>query len=150
VLYVDLDRFKPINDTHGHDAGDLVLKEVAAELQQATRADDLVGRLGGEEFAVLLPSTHAAEAAEIAERVRGRIAGLRVTVPGNHGLSAVIDKLTCSVGVATFPDAADTLHLLVKAADQAQYAAKRGGRNQIVIAPTAEVMILTGDDTNHE
>ncbi|MFK4087223.1 diguanylate cyclase [Kribbella sp. NPDC020789] len=150
VLYVDLDHFKPINDTHGHDAGDLVLKEVAAELQQATRADDLVGRLGGEEFAVLLPSTNPAESAEIAERVRSRIAGLRVTVPGNHEQSAVIDNLTCSIGVATFPDAADTLQLLVKAADEAQYAAKAAGRDQIIIAPTAEPLILTGDDANQD
>ncbi len=150
VLYVDLDRFKPINDTYGHDAGDLVLKRVALEIEEATRADDLVGRLGGEEFAVLLPSTTPADAAEIAERVRGRIAGLRVTVPGDHGQSAVIDQLTCSVGVATFPDAADTLQLLVKAADQAQYAAKRGGRNRIVIAPSAESTILTAEDACHE
>jgi len=137
VLYVDLDYFKPINDTHGHDAGDQVLQAVAAELQQDTRADDLVGRLGGEEFAVLLPSTNPADAAEIAERIRHRIAGLRVTVTSKLGHTAVIDTLTCSVGVATFPDAADTLRLLVKAADEAQYMAKSAGRNQIATAPIA-------------
>jgi diguanylate cyclase (GGDEF)-like protein len=137
VLYVDLDHFKPINDTHGHDAGDQVLQAVAAELQQDTRADDLVGRLGGEEFAVLLPSTNPADAAEIAERIRRRVAGLRVTVHSKRGQTAVIDNLTCSVGVATFPDAADTLQLLVKAADEAQYAAKDAGRNQIASAPIA-------------
>ncbi|MFI5736144.1 diguanylate cyclase [Kribbella sp. NPDC051587] len=148
VLYVDLDFFKPINDTHGHDAGDKVLQTVAAELQQvlqavaaelqrATRSDDLVGRLGGEEFAVLLPSTSPADAAEIAERIRRRVEGLSVRVNSKAGQSAVIDNLTCSVGVATFPDAASTLELLVQAADEAQYAAKDAGRNRIVVAPTA-------------
>lgn len=137
VLYVDLDYFKPINDVHGHDAGDQVLQEVAAELQRATRADDIVGRLGGEEFAILLPSTNPADAAKLAERVRRRIASLCITVPGENGQGAVIDNLTCSVGVATFPDAADTLQLLVKAADKAQYAAKAAGRNRVRRAPDA-------------
>ncbi|MFB6724855.1 diguanylate cyclase [Kribbella sp. NPDC056345] len=138
VLYVDLDYFKPINDSHGHDAGDQVLKAVAAELQQDTRSDDLVGRLGGEEFAVLLPSTKPADAAEIAERIRRRIAGLRVTVHSKGGHNRVIDNLTCSVGVATFPDAADTLQLLVKAADEAQYTAKAAGRNRVVVASNGD------------
>ncbi|WP_020385194.1 sensor domain-containing diguanylate cyclase [Kribbella catacumbae] len=148
LLYVDLDYFKPINDTHGHDAGDKVLQTVAAELQQvlqavatelqrATRADDLVGRLGGEEFAVLLPSTSPVDAAEIAERIRRRIEGLSVRVNSQAGQTEVIDNLTCSVGVATFPDAASTLQLLVEAADKAQYAAKDAGRNRIVVAPAS-------------
>lgn len=134
VLYLDLDHFKTINDTYGHLAGDQVLKAVANELKHEVRTDDLVGRLGGEEFAVLLPKTSADEITQTAERIRRRIAALVMTVTTDRG-PATVDSLTCSIGTATHPTAGNTLNDLLLAADTATYAAKRAGRNQVVTAP---------------
>ncbi|MFK4086641.1 diguanylate cyclase [Kribbella sp. NPDC020789] len=134
VLYLDLDHFKTINDTHGHLAGDQVLKAVAAELKHAVRTDDLVGRLGGEEFAVLLPGTTTADAAQTAERIRRRINTLITTVTTAQGQTTVTD-LTCSIGVATYPAAGPSLDAMLLAADTATYAAKNAGRNRVITAP---------------
>jgi diguanylate cyclase (GGDEF)-like protein len=134
VLYLDLDHFKSINDTYGHLAGDQVLKAVAEELDREVRTDDLVGRLGGEEFAILLPKTTTDETAQAAERIRRRIAGLVVSVTTERG-PATVDNLTCSIGIATYPAAGRTLDELLLAADTATYAAKSAGRNQVVTAP---------------
>ncbi|WP_185447150.1 GGDEF domain-containing protein [Kribbella qitaiheensis] len=134
VLYLDLDHFKAINDTHGHLAGDQVLKAVAAELKHDVRTGDLVGRLGGEEFAILLPNASPDETTNAAERIRRRIAGLVITVTTQRG-PATVDGLTCSIGAATYPTAGHTLDGLLLAADTATYTAKSSGRNRVITAP---------------
>ncbi|WP_405056847.1 GGDEF domain-containing protein [Kribbella sp. NBC_01505] len=133
MLYLDLDHFKDVNDAYGHAAGDTVLKTIAVELRRELRGDDLVGRLGGEEFAVLLPNTTAADTTATAERIRRRIAALTVEVTASTGL-ATIDGLSCSIGVATYPDTGQTVADLSRAADTAMYAAKNAGRDRVVTA----------------
>jgi diguanylate cyclase (GGDEF)-like protein len=134
VLMIDLDRFKSINDTHGHLAGDQVLKAVANALRAEVRDYDLVGRFGGEEFVVLLPGVDSVEVGYAAERLRQRVAGLTVTVDGDQGRTT-LGGLTCSVGAAVYPEAAGTLEGLLLAADSATYTAKDAGRNAVRIAP---------------
>jgi diguanylate cyclase (GGDEF)-like protein len=137
VLYLDLDHFKAVNDTYGHLAGDQALLAVAEELRHEIRGNDLVGRLGGEEFAILLPQTSAADTALAAERIRRRIASLSVTISTNDG-SVVCDTLTCSIGAATYPASGAGLDELQMAADLAMYQAKDAGRNQVVSAPVGD------------
>ncbi|MGW5193126.1 diguanylate cyclase [Kribbella sp. NPDC004138] len=134
VLYLDLDHFKAINDTFGHMAGDEALKAVAAELRQEVRDNDLVGRLGGEEFVILLPQTSAADTALAAERIRRRVAGLAVTIPTPNG-PVLCETITCSIGAATYPESGSSLDELQMAADLAMYQAKDAGRNCVVSAP---------------
>lgn len=139
VLYLDLDHFKAVNDTYGHLAGDQALKAVASELRHELRADDLVGRLGGEEFAVLLPNTTPEATSAAAERIRRRIESLIVDVTTDRG-PATVDGLTCSVGAATYPDAGRALDELLLAADTATYTAKKAGRNRVITAPASGEM----------
>ena len=121
VVVVDLDHFKFLNDTRGHPYGDQVLREVAAKLREAVRgAQDLVGRLGGEEFGILLADVDAEEAFRVAERARGLIRGLPI-----DGFS-----LDCSAGVAAWPTDTDSPARLLDLADAALYQAKRMGRGQ--------------------
>ena len=120
VVVLDLDHFKSINDVYGHAEGDKVLKEVAARLRAAVRTGDTVARLGGEEFALILPGVDGDGAAEAAERARAAIAAVEVS-------SAT---LTCSAGVATFPEDAQEAARLLELADGALYLAKRSGRDQ--------------------
>lgn len=136
VLYLDLDHFKTVNDTYGHLAGDQALKAVADELRHEIRGDDLVGRLGGEEFAILLPQTSAADTALAAERIRRRVAGLAVTLTTTAG-PVVCETITCSIGVATFPESGSSLDQLQMSADLAMYQAKDAGRNRVMTAPSA-------------
>jgi diguanylate cyclase (GGDEF)-like protein len=135
VLYLDLDHFKTVNDTHGHLAGDEVLRAIADDLRHELRTDDLVGRLGGEEFAVLLPDTTPTDTTLAGERIRRRIEVLRVKVTTDKG-SAELDGFTCSVGAATYPAAGHALDEVLLAADTALYAAKNAGRNTVVTAPS--------------
>lgn len=128
VAIVDIDYFKRINDSHGHRAGDIVLKDVAALLTDTLRSTDLVGRIGGEEFAVLMPDTEIAAARTICERLRRIVA--RATVPLPSGVEAMI---TISTGIATFESDEDRDSLMGRA-DHALYAAKSGGRNQVRLA----------------
>jgi diguanylate cyclase (GGDEF)-like protein len=129
VVVTDLDHFKAINDTRGHLAGDEVLREAARRLQLAVRPYDGVGRMGGEEFLVVLPGTSLEDAVEVAERVRRLIAASPVAVAGGE-LS-----VTLSAGVAAAsPGLADPDRLLA-AADGALYQAKRGGRNRVAASP---------------
>ncbi|MCU0951878.1 MAG: diguanylate cyclase, partial [Burkholderiaceae bacterium] len=128
VLMVDIDRFKSINDAHGHGIGDRVIQQVVRKLQEGTRSDDLVCRFGGEEFCVVTAGLNAAEAREFGERLRQRVerecaAGLREVA----GL-----RVTVSVGVATC-SALEAGSQLIEQADHALYAAKRGGRNRVEV-----------------
>ncbi|WP_211767632.1 GGDEF domain-containing protein [Kutzneria sp. CA-103260] len=131
VLMVDLDHFKRVNDTHGHLAGDEVLKAVAATVRRSVRDYDSVGRFGGEEFVVLLPGLTSADVLAIAERIRRAVADLRVPLSGT-----VLSTLSASIGVATYPSSAAGIDELVHAADTALYRAKRGGRNRVVSSLT--------------
>ncbi|HVB72283.1 MAG TPA: diguanylate cyclase [Ktedonobacteraceae bacterium] len=124
ILFLDLDHFKAINDTYGHSIGDSILCDFAAQVNLNLRETDLQGRWGGEEFLVILPETGMEEACHISERVRSTIASHAFSMGG--GMS-----LTCSIGIATFPDDASDRDGLVTCADQAMYAAKRLGRNQV-------------------
>ncbi len=135
VVLLDIDRFKAVNDTHGHLVGDQVLKEIAKTLNSALRHYDLAGRWGGEEFSVLLPQTRAVDALRIAERVRANVAGLSVIVPGMTGGERV--HVTVSIGVAAL-DAGGRRELpeLIAAADAALYRAKAGGRDQVQMIST--------------
>jgi diguanylate cyclase (GGDEF)-like protein len=120
---VDLDHFKRINDAHGHARGDLVLKETTHAIQSTLRADDIVGRFGGEEFVVLLSGADLQQAMGAAERCRVAVETMKV--PGAPYLS-----VTASVGVAAFPDHGDELDGLLRASDRAMYLAKANGRNR--------------------
>jgi diguanylate cyclase (GGDEF)-like protein len=133
VLIIDLDRFKRVNDTYGHVAGDAVLRTVATTITSQLRAYDSVGRWGGEEFAVLLPQIPSHGARDVAERIRTAVGALEVTVAIDETTHRITD-LSASVGVASFPEDAATVDGLVHAADTAMYRAKRAGRNTVVSA----------------
>ena len=128
---IDIDWFKGFNDRYGHPAGDVCLQQVAAALaNQVQRPADLATRLGGEEFAVLLPSTEEIGAHQVAERIRAAVAGLNMP----HASSA-LGHLTVSIGVATIRPFGSEHEAaqLVSWADQALYAAKAAGRNSSVV-----------------
>ena len=129
LLFLDLDGFKSINDTHGHLYGSRALVEAALVIRSSARETDVVARFGGDEFALVLPDTGSEGARAVGERVRERIAaheflqadGLRI-------------RLTASVGVATLPDSAASEEALIQAADQAMYRVKDRGKNGICVA----------------
>lgn len=128
ILMLDLDRFKTINDHHGHEAGDAALRSVAETLHASVREVDLVARIGGEEFAVLLPNTAAAEAVGLAERLRRTIESETCV------LAAPRANVTASIGVATLSPSSEDLDALLRSADAAMYQAKSQGRNCVVVA----------------
>lgn len=133
LLFIDLDFFKEINDSYGHQAGDACLRAIIDPIHAELRSSDVIGRYGGEEFVVILSSADVSAAEPIAERIRNRVADVRV-----EGFGAPI-RLTCSIGVAT----SDTLgvwgeHLIARA-DAAVYDAKRSGRNRVQIAGAVPV-----------
>ncbi|MGX5842752.1 PleD family two-component system response regulator [Mesorhizobium sp. ArgA1] len=128
VMITDLDRFKTVNDAHGHDGGDDVLREFARRLRKNVRGIDLACRFGGEEFVVVMPDTDAAVAAKVAERIRAEIAQLPFAI-GQEGKTI---EVTVSVGVSSVLNGADTVAALMKRADVALYEAKSGGRNRVV------------------
>lgn len=126
ILMLDLDRFKKVNDTYGHKAGDLVLKKLAETCRATLREVDFTARLGGEEFAVLLPGTDHAAALEVAERLRQAVAAAEVTLTPDTRL-----RFTASFGVATLFDPAASVDTLLNQADHALYEAKHLGRNRV-------------------
>jgi two-component system cell cycle response regulator len=127
MLLADIDNFKSINDTYGHDAGDNVLRELASRFRRNTRNIDLACRIGGEEFVVVMPDTGLERACQVAERLRECIAGEPFQANRDTRL-----KVTASVGIATLDGPQDSPEGLLKRADQALYVAKRGGRNRVV------------------
>jgi diguanylate cyclase (GGDEF)-like protein/PAS domain S-box-containing protein len=128
VLLLDIDHFKNINDTYGHSAGDELLKSMARETRNALRTPDIFGRLGGEEFAVILPETEVGRAVEVAERLRKLLSKIRLhTLWGAAGA-------TVSIGVASSGDEDDSVEDILKRADQAMYKAKAFGRDRVVSA----------------
>lgn len=129
LILFDLDHFKRINDTLGHQAGDAVLRQMAALLMETLRGTDLPARYGGEEFAVILPHTGPEQAAQLAERIRVRVARHRF----DCGCGGNPVSMTVSAGVATLGEGADGASL-VAMADQALYQAKEAGRNQVLMA----------------
>lgn len=123
VVLIDLDHFKEVNDRHGHPVGDQVLANVGAILRDTLRAGDFAGRNGGEEFALLLPSTDTHGGLELAERLRAALAEAV-----HAGLD---DPVTASIGLATYPEHAGSLDRIERLADAALYTAKRSGRNRV-------------------
>jgi len=129
VIMADVDHFKRVNDTWGHPAGDRVLVAVAGALGGRLRPRDMVARYGGEEFMLILPETDAPGSEVVAERIRSKIAATATDFGGSEPL-----KVTMSFGCATVnPGVFGTAAELLTAADQALYAAKRGGRNRVVL-----------------
>jgi diguanylate cyclase (GGDEF)-like protein len=127
LVMVDIDHFKAVNDTHGHQAGDAVLREIAKTLTGQLRTVDRVARIGGEEFALVLMQTGRSAATEVAQRVVEAVAASPVVIESGASL-----RLTISAGVAVLPDDVSWLELLIGAADRSLFAAKRGGRNRVM------------------
>jgi two-component system cell cycle response regulator len=130
VLITDIDRFKAVNDTYGHDAGDQVLKEFASRIRSTVRGADLACRYGGEEFVVVMPDTPGEVAASIAERLRMAVE----TVPFTLRDSGQVLNVTASFGLSSRIGTVETADQLIKQADLALYAAKNSGRNRVVAA----------------
>jgi diguanylate cyclase (GGDEF)-like protein len=130
LLMLDIDRFKLVNDTYGHQAGDEVLKALSKILQREVRAMDHVARYGGEEFALILPETTGPNALNIAERMRGVIEAASIGAMGRE------IRVTASIGVAAFPEDAAGEQEMISKADRALYAAKEAGRNRVRAAPS--------------
>ncbi|MFH1660704.1 MAG: response regulator [Rhodocyclaceae bacterium] len=126
ILMLDLDYFKMVNDTYGHDAGDAVLKALSSLLKQSVRASDLVIRYGGEEFLIILVDSEGEAADHVAEKIRLAVESLKVQVAG------ITLQKTISIGIADFPTDSDTFWQAVKFADVAMYQAKDQGRNRVV------------------
>jgi two-component system, cell cycle response regulator len=129
LLMVDIDFFKKINDTYGHQSGDDALRHVSALLKAEVRPGDLPARYGGEEFAVILPYADSHDAFMVAERLRNLIAEQDIPIQDGQTI-----KATASLGCSTFPMDAETEKALMAEADAALYRAKRGGRNRVCIA----------------
>jgi two-component system, cell cycle response regulator len=133
LLFLDLDGFKKVNDTFGHQAGSRVLVEAAAVIRSCARETDVVARFGGDEFAVVLPDTGSEGAVAVAERVRDRLRVATFLVPEGHAV-----RLTASIGVATLPDSAGSSEELLRAADVAMYRVKDRGKNGIYVYQQGE------------
>ncbi len=130
LLLIDLDYFKRVNDTFGHEAGDRLLQAFAAMLQVECRLSDVIGRVGGEEFAVVLPETELAAAGSLAHRIEGACRAMSVPVAGGRV------RCTCSIGISELSLADVTVDDAMRRADAALYDAKRSGRDRHVMAPT--------------
>ncbi len=124
LLYLDLDNFKVLNDSRGHQTGDTVLRLVADAMRLAVRETDIVGRMGGDEFAVLMPETDGALADTVARRLNE---GIKTAFPASPVVSA-------SIGIVSFDDTTATADDVLRRADQAMYEAKRSGKDQVVHA----------------
>ncbi|MCB0386821.1 MAG: GGDEF domain-containing protein, partial [Bdellovibrionales bacterium] len=132
LVMFDVDHFKQVDDTYGHAVGDLVLKELGSLIRSHLRAQDIGGRCGGEEFAVLLPRTELNQAEVVAERLRAAVEELTILSKGQKL------KITVSLGVATAPLHGKSADDLFEAADQSLYLSKRSGRNKVSTAAELE------------
>lgn len=132
AMMIDLDHFKHINDTYGHEVGDEVLRHVCALILGSVRPGDSVIRYGGEEFVVLAPNCSSIDVSSLGERMREEIAGSHLSLPGGEDL-----KITASFGVSSLPASGSGADML-RAADLALYTAKREGRNRLCVAPAGE------------
>jgi len=126
VLMIDVDRFKALNDSYGHDAGDRTLKMVAKCIEVELRHTDVVARQGGDEFVALLPDTPIAGALDVAGRIRSAVAGTPLEIDGRSVITSV------SIGVAAFPEDGRSIDAIMARADRAMYQAKQQGRNAVV------------------
>ncbi|MDY6979773.1 MAG: GGDEF domain-containing protein, partial [Pseudomonadota bacterium] len=129
LIYIDLDNFKPINDTYGHFLGDDFLRAIARCAESCIRKNDTLARIGGDEFAVLLENCTAEKAGAIAECIRTSINNCSIDY---NGQTIRIDG--CSIGIANFDETLEDFHHLLKQADHACYSAKRAGKNRISLA----------------
>jgi diguanylate cyclase (GGDEF)-like protein len=125
LLICDIDHFKRVNDAHGHDIGDLVIRGVGELLKRAKRDTDVVGRFGGEEFVIVCEETDQNGAVLLAERIRSELKQIQFHTPSGPL------HVACSVGVATFPSGGTSWEALFKATDEALYASKRAGRDRV-------------------
>jgi diguanylate cyclase (GGDEF)-like protein len=132
-MLADIDHFKSVNDNHGHDAGDVVLREVAATMKGALRGSDDICRFGGEEFLAICPEADLEVAYVLGDRLREAVASQLIDTPEFRG------SVTVSVGVACYSDGVETPAHLLKLADEALYAAKHAGRNKVCIVDPAGV-----------
>jgi diguanylate cyclase (GGDEF)-like protein len=130
IFLFDIDNFKVVNDTHGHNAGDMVLRKLGKIIRRHTRTSDLVARYGGEEFVVVMTSSGKEQALQYANSLRERIASTKISIPGIENSIGV----TISGGVASYPIDGDSTSDLIHAADQALYGAKRKRRNEVFLA----------------
>lgn len=148
LLMFDIDEFKKINDTHGHYAGDVVIKKMAEIVRKNTRGYDLVGRFGGDEFMVLITSTTEEQAASFAEHLRDKISTTDIAIPG----TVVPVRITISGGLAMFPAHGQSTTELFQAADKALYESKRQGRNRVLVATSVGLdgVIAKGTDAVQE
>jgi diguanylate cyclase (GGDEF)-like protein len=125
LIMIDIDHFKNINDTYGHQTGDQVLKELAVIFNNTIRTSDIAGRFGGEEFLLVLPELDHDKALALAERIRTGVESHLIQFEGDS------IKVTISLGISTYPQHGDSPNTLIKACDDAMYAAKENGRNQV-------------------
>jgi diguanylate cyclase (GGDEF)-like protein len=127
LALLDIDYFKELNDTCGHDGGDAALKAFADLLVKSTRSSDIVCRYGGEEFLIAMPATGLHIAQQRLEQIRQAFGDMRI----NYGVAQI--HTTVSIGVAAFPVHGKSVQEIIQAADQALYAAKGGGRNRVIV-----------------
>lgn len=130
LLMLDIDHFKKVNDQHGHLSGDMVLKQLGQELKLFLREHDLVGRIGGEEFVMLLPETSLDDATAIAERLRQSVEKLTLSILNEQAIT-----ITVSIGVASAMEEEQNLDNIWQTADERLYQAKTSGRNRVITAP---------------
>ena len=136
MVILDIDRFKAVNDRHGHAAGDAAIFAIAAHLTEHTRGSDVVARYGGDEFVLVLPHTGRTGAATIAERILRAVAASPIPVGGEEFV-----ELTISAGIGAFPENGEDGEALLAAADRALYAVKDVGHNRVAIAdPVTEAI----------
>jgi len=129
VLYIDLDGFKPVNDIHGHAAGDKILCEVANRLRGELRESDMAARFGGDEFAVILVGTPSSQAKRVADK-------LVTALSAAYAFEGKAICISASIGLAGYPEAGSTDYELLRKADQAMYQAKDAGKGQVICADT--------------
>lgn len=139
LIFFDVDHFKKVNDTYGHDAGDMVLKEIARIVSDTIRQTDIFARFGGEEFVILVHNNDVRTGRDLAEKIRSRV---------SHHIFPLVGRVTCSLGVAQFyPD--DSPEALIQRADTAMYAAKQGGRNRVATICSCEGGCKGGVETSN-